>query len=127
MGKFGFIKPIYLPLGIITKQCYSLFKSGPLVRAFPFFVMTALFSSSTPTCNVFCSELTVIALSGASVKDSFHQALERAAAVLGENPFQVASNLPMSGVFCGTVKVDGVEKQASVRFDADNRNYPTVS
>ena len=65
-------------------------------------------------------------MSGVSVKQSFHQALDRAASVLGTTAFIVASELPKEGTFCGTVRVLGDNKNVSVRFDAVNGNYPTV-
>jgi len=90
------------------------------------FLMLARFSSSTPICNVFCSEFAVFAAKGYSVRRCFVLALERTSSILGETEHFIASNLPKRGTFEGRLYVNEKEKNCTVQFNADMGFYPEV-
>ncbi len=90
------------------------------------FLMFARFSSSTPICNVFCSEVAVLAAKWHSVRRCFVLALEKTATILGETEHFVASSLPKDGRFEGRLIVNGKEKNCTVQFNASMGFYPEV-
>ena len=98
----------------------------PAGQGFSFFAMTACFSSSTPVCNVFCSELAVFSAKGNSVKRSFSLALAASARILGESEFFISSSLPKTETFEGFISINGQKKSCYVRFNANMGLYPEV-
>jgi hypothetical protein len=87
-------------------------------------MLSSCFSSSTPTVNVYNSELAKLAVMGNNAKRCYHLAIEKAANILGVTEFEVYASLPTTGTFTGMVSINGKQKECAIHY---SDTYPAVS